>query len=124
MQRQGQASVSSSAPPRQQHAMASLKFSYPAPTVIKPSQPHTATVIVMHGLGDTAAGWAPVGSQLKGALPHVKWVFPTAPTVRPARRTHLSLAWRHARMRLPVDAWRRQRMWLNFQSVPCSSLSS
>jgi predicted esterase len=39
---------------------------------------HTATVVILHGLGDTGNGWAPVAQQL--ALPHVKWVFPTAPT--------------------------------------------
>jgi hypothetical protein len=36
---------------------------------------------MMHGLGDTAAGWLPVGQELKGQLPHVKWILPTAPTV-------------------------------------------
>jgi predicted esterase len=60
---------------------AALKLMYPEPSVIKPSSTHTATLIMMHGLGDTAAGWLPVGLELKGRLPHVKWIFPTAPTV-------------------------------------------
>lgn len=41
---------------------------------------HTATLIALHGLGDTGEGWAFLGPELK--LPHVKWVYPTAP-VRP-----------------------------------------
>lgn len=39
---------------------------------------HTATVIMLHGLGDTGNGWAPVAPELN--LSHVRWVFPTAPT--------------------------------------------
>ena len=35
-------------------------------------------VIMMHGLGDTAYGWAPAMPALK--LPRVKYVLPTAPT--------------------------------------------
>ena len=39
---------------------------------------HTGTCILMHGLGDTADGWAPVGPSLN--LPHIKFIYPTAPT--------------------------------------------
>ena len=35
-------------------------------------------VIMMHGLGDTASGWAPAMPAL--GLPRVKYVLPTAPT--------------------------------------------
>jgi predicted esterase len=63
---------------------------YPKPTVIEATSAHTATVIMMHGLGDTAAGWAPVGQQLRAGLPHVKFVFPTAPTVRPLARDRVT----------------------------------
>jgi len=42
---------------------------------------HTATVIFMHGLGDSGFGWAPVATQL--AMPHVKFLFPTAPVLPP-----------------------------------------
>ncbi len=41
---------------------------------------HTATVIFLHGLGDTGNGWAPVSKDLALHLPHVKFLFPTAPT--------------------------------------------
>ena len=57
-----------------------MGLTYPAPDVIN-ADSHTATVIMLHGLGDTSAGWSPVGMQLKSQLPHVKWIFPTAPTV-------------------------------------------
>ncbi|KAF9954616.1 hypothetical protein BGZ65_003915 [Modicella reniformis] len=44
---------------------------------------HTATVIILHGFGDSGAGWqvspsAPVGEQPRTSLPHVKFVFPNA----------------------------------------------
>lgn len=34
---------------------------------------HTGSVILLHGLGDTAEGWAPVGPQLK--LSHIKFIY-------------------------------------------------
>jgi len=37
-------------------------------------------VVLMHGLGDTSAGWADVADALADALPHVKFVLPTART--------------------------------------------
>ncbi|KAF9995541.1 hypothetical protein BGZ80_009026 [Entomortierella chlamydospora] len=43
------------------------------------SSNHSATVIFIHGLGDSGAGWAPVGQELGRYLPHVKFIFPNAP---------------------------------------------
>eukprot|EP01060_Flectonema_neradi_P038457 TRINITY_DN806_c0_g1_i1.p1 TRINITY_DN806_c0_g1~~TRINITY_DN806_c0_g1_i1.p1 ORF type:complete len:258 (+),score=56.84 TRINITY_DN806_c0_g1_i1:71-775(+) len=43
-----------------------------------PGGKHTATMIFMHGLGDTGAGWSDL---LDGRLPGVKVVLPTAPTM-------------------------------------------
>jgi len=45
---------------------------------------HTATVIFVHGLGDTGDGWRPVADMFKvdPQLAHVKWVLPHSP-VRP-----------------------------------------
>jgi len=40
---------------------------------------HTATVIILHGLGDTGHGWKAAASQLRVG-PHVQFLFPTAPT--------------------------------------------
>lgn len=61
-----------------------MELSYPTPEIIPSaaSQKQTATVILLHGLGDSSAGWMPVGMQMRASLPHVKWVLPTAPMVR------------------------------------------
>jgi predicted esterase len=47
------------------------------PVVIAPKSAHSATVVWLHGLGDSGNGWAPIAHEI--ALPHVKWVFPNAP---------------------------------------------
>jgi predicted esterase len=53
---------------------------YRAPIVVPArQQPHTATVIVLHGLGDTGDGWAGSAPELGAALPHARFVFPHAP---------------------------------------------
>ena len=36
---------------------------------------HTATVIWLHGLGDTGEGWMDVGPQLQMQFPFVAWWF-------------------------------------------------
>mmetsp|Transcript_11287 Transcript_11287/g.20696 ORF Transcript_11287/g.20696 Transcript_11287/m.20696 type:complete len:340 (+) Transcript_11287:48-1067(+) len=41
---------------------------------------HSATVILCHGLGDTADGWTDPAQFLAKQLPHVKFILPTAPT--------------------------------------------
>jgi lysophospholipase-2 len=53
---------------------------YRSPIVIPArQQPHTATVIVLHGLGDTGDGWAGAAPELAQALPHARFIFPHAP---------------------------------------------
>lgn len=60
--------------------MASLK--YPEPIVMSPaSGTHKSTVIMLHGLGDTGAGWADVGYMFQAGLKDTKFIFPTAPRV-------------------------------------------
>lgn len=51
---------------------------------------HSGTIFMFHGLGDTGAGWQDVARRdVWGQnLPHVKFVFPTAPIVH--TKTHLS----------------------------------
>ncbi|KAG8197323.1 hypothetical protein JTE90_013450 [Oedothorax gibbosus] len=49
-----------------------------SPVVISAASKHTASVIFLHGLGDTGHGWA-AGFQTN-KLPHVKYICPTAPT--------------------------------------------
>ena len=38
-----------------------------------------ALVILMHGLGDTPAGWGQIAKQFKPTLPYIKWILPCAP---------------------------------------------
>ena len=50
-------------------------------TTVKPTLgKHSATVLIMHGLGDTADGFTPVAEMLSSQLDHIKFVLPTAPT--------------------------------------------
>jgi predicted esterase len=47
--------------------------------VLGPGGEHKATVIMLHGLGDTGDGWADIGQMFTPVLPNVKFIFPTAP---------------------------------------------
>nr|GAT51570.1 phospholipase/carboxylesterase [Mycena chlorophos] len=40
---------------------------------------HTATIIFVHGIGESASTWKPVAEKLRNDLPQVKWVLPNAP---------------------------------------------
>ncbi len=40
----------------------------------------SGTIIICHGLGDTAEGFVDVAEQFASALPHIKFILPTAPT--------------------------------------------
>lgn len=42
---------------------------------------HSATVVIMHGLGDSADGFADVAEALHSAYPHIKFILPTAHTM-------------------------------------------
>uniref|UniRef100_A0A914W765 palmitoyl-protein hydrolase n=1 Tax=Plectus sambesii TaxID=2011161 RepID=A0A914W765_9BILA len=50
-----------------------------APVVIPASGQHTATVIFLHGLGDTGHGWSPVFQDMIRE-PHIKYICPHAQT--------------------------------------------
>ena len=60
--------------------MQTQSWQYPTPLSFPSKTKHTATVIILHGLGDTAHGWADFAPMLQQQLPYVKFVFPTAPT--------------------------------------------
>eukprot|EP00457_Paulinella_chromatophora_P015162 gb/GEZN01015728.1/.p1 GENE.gb/GEZN01015728.1/~~gb/GEZN01015728.1/.p1 ORF type:complete len:261 (+),score=16.60 gb/GEZN01015728.1/:84-785(+) len=47
--------------------------------VLEPKAKHTASVVWLHGLGDSGHGWAPVCAEWATLLPHVKWILPNAP---------------------------------------------
>ena len=69
-------------------AMASFGADAPPPVIthaadsitIAPRAPHSALVVVMHGLGDTADGFADVAQMWHSMMPYAKFVLPTAPT--------------------------------------------
>ncbi|KAJ1650554.1 hypothetical protein IWQ61_008672 [Dispira simplex] len=48
--------------------------------VLAATKEHTATVIFMHGIGDRGHVWASVIRDIRGLLPHVKFILPRAPT--------------------------------------------
>ncbi|CDH60464.1 phospholipase carboxylesterase [Lichtheimia corymbifera JMRC:FSU:9682] len=62
--------------------------------VVNPTAKHTATVIFLHGLGDSGVGWLFLTETIAPMLPHVKWVLPDAP-MRPLE----------ANDNLPTPAW-------------------
>ncbi|CAK5275264.1 unnamed protein product [Mycena citricolor] len=54
----------------------------PLKSIVVPAlQKHTATVIFVHGLGDSGNGWKPVADMLKSQLPQVKWILPHSPSM-------------------------------------------
>ncbi|XP_069977505.1 acyl-protein thioesterase 1 [Penaeus vannamei] len=50
-----------------------------APVVVNATAKHTATVIFLHGLGDTGHGWASAMAAI--GSPHIKFICPTAPVM-------------------------------------------
>ena len=67
-------------------AMQTQAWQYPKPITFPSKTKHSATVIILHGLGDTGRGWSDFGPMLQASMPHIKFVFPTAPTVRHSRQ--------------------------------------
>ena len=55
---------------------------YFGPTiVIEPSTKHTASLVFMHGLGGNPETWEPVLRRFSVALPHIRFILPTAPKI-------------------------------------------
>lgn len=52
---------------------------YDAPFCVPATTKHTATMVMLHGLGDTGYGWVDIAEQFAPALPHVRFIFPNAP---------------------------------------------
>ncbi|TMW60998.1 hypothetical protein Poli38472_014459 [Pythium oligandrum] len=57
--------------------MSKTTFDRDGTITIAPEKP-TATVVFVHGLGDTAHGWADAMGMLSKDLPHIKFILPTA----------------------------------------------
>ena len=53
-------------------------FTMESAVIFQPTVRHTATMIFMHGLGDTGHGWAESFRPLTKVIPHVKFIFPHA----------------------------------------------
>lgn len=72
---------SSNHPSHTPETMASVVRKLKSVVIAAPSGKHTATVIFVHGLGDTGSGIAPIARMLgrDPGLAHVKWVLPDAP---------------------------------------------
>lgn len=73
--------------------------------VLRPrSGKHTATVIILHGLGDSARGWQTGAELFAARMPHVKFVVPTAPTIPITLQGGLpSTAWCDIPVRSPME---------------------
>ncbi|XP_049850960.1 uncharacterized protein LOC126324502 [Schistocerca gregaria] len=53
---------------------------YKAPIVLEALvKPSKGTVILIHGLGDSGAGWLPTAKQIQRAIPSAKFILPNAP---------------------------------------------
>jgi lysophospholipase-2 len=59
--------------------MSTQVYKYRDPIVFNARDKHTGTVIMLHGLGDSGDGWAPVGAEWAPELKHCKFIFPHAP---------------------------------------------
>ncbi|XP_058495069.1 acyl-protein thioesterase 1 [Solea solea] len=59
--------------------MCGNNMSAPLPAIVPAARKATAAVIFLHGLGDTGHGWAETFANIR--IPHVKYIFPHAPTM-------------------------------------------
>lgn len=61
--------------------LAPAQLQYPVPVVFNATETQTATIIMLHGLGESSERWEDWGAEYGRDLPYVKWIFPTAPIV-------------------------------------------
>eukprot|EP00878_Enallax_costatus_P006707 GHUV01007032.1.p1 GENE.GHUV01007032.1~~GHUV01007032.1.p1 ORF type:complete len:196 (+),score=43.57 GHUV01007032.1:44-631(+) len=59
--------------------MSTQALTYREPIVFNAREKHTGTIIMLHGLGDSGEGWAPVGAEWAPELKYCKFIFPNAP---------------------------------------------
>ncbi|XP_061454812.1 acyl-protein thioesterase 1 [Rhineura floridana] len=59
--------------------MCGNNMSAPLPAIVPAARKATATVIFLHGLGDTGHGWAEAFAGIKS--PHIKYICPHAPVM-------------------------------------------
>lgn len=63
---------------------------------------------MLHGLGDSGDGWAPVGAEWAPDLKHVKFIFPHAPNVSCTGRRLLHPAVADWQLQVTVLHWQGQ----------------
>jgi len=65
------------------------------PLVISAREDHSATIVFLHGLGDSGLGWKPLADlfSANNALRHIKWILPHAPTIRITASKSAMPAW-------------------------------
>lgn len=65
------------------------------PLVIPARESHSATIVFLHGLGDSGQGWKPLADLFSAdnALRHIKWILPHAPTIRITASKSAMPAW-------------------------------
>jgi predicted esterase len=69
-----------------------LTFLMVTAVICDAKEKHTATVIFLHGLGDSGHGWSELVPQLQ--MPHVKFMFPNAPSMPVSLNMGMSMpAW-------------------------------
>ncbi|CAO3634402.1 unnamed protein product [Cunninghamella blakesleeana] len=49
------------------------------PILVEPKEKHFASVIFLHGLGDSGISWVQLSDSLGDCFPNIKWIFPNAP---------------------------------------------
>ncbi|CAK4098868.1 unnamed protein product [Aphanomyces euteiches] len=78
---------------------------------LKPKGSHTASLIFIHGLGDTAYGWVDSVAHISQTLPHLKCILPTAKT------QPVSL-----NMGMPMPSWYDIQSLSDREGDPCSGI--
>lgn len=82
--------------PATARSVATRAMKYRQPIVFNPREEHKGTVILLHGLGDQGDGWASIAADFAPSMPHVKWVFPHAPSVSDTVPAHAAAILRRA----------------------------
>ncbi|MCJ1283257.1 hypothetical protein MMC26_002585 [Xylographa opegraphella] len=56
---------------------------YPPVEVLEPSETHTATALIIHGMGDTGQAWKNLVTEWNwpARFPHIRFIFPSAPVL-------------------------------------------
>uniref|UniRef100_A0A3P9HKD9 Acyl-protein thioesterase 1 n=1 Tax=Oryzias latipes TaxID=8090 RepID=A0A3P9HKD9_ORYLA len=69
--------------------MCGNNMSAPLPAIVPAARKATAAVVFLHGLGDTGHGWAEAFAGIR--IPHVKYIFPHAPTMPVSLNMRMSM---------------------------------